>query len=47
MLAAVATFLPFVSNRKRIRSLILGQTAGWIYITLFLAWWIVRNILGV
>lgn len=47
MLAAVATWLPFVSKRKRIRSLILGPASGWIYITLFFAWWIVRNILGV
>lgn len=47
ILAAAASWLPVSRRHERLRRAVLGRTAGWVYITLFFAWWIVRNILSI
>lgn len=47
ILVAAASWLPVSRRHERLRRAVLGRTAGWIYVTLFFAWWIVRNILGI
>lgn len=46
-LAVLVSRIKATSRYGGFRRVMLGKTVGWIYITLFFAWWILRNILDI
>lgn len=47
LVVLLASYCPALPVVRRCQRYILGRTAAYVYIALFIVWWIVRNVLGV